>query len=260
MRRLLGILFSILLLIALLIGSAELLLYGTGSHWYEREYTKYNVRDHMIKEISMESLLDVTDQMMDYLRGDREDLVIYAERDGVMQEFFTDREKAHMDDVRGLFIGGLRLAHIALAICLVLLICLFAQRRRALRELQQPANVVLKTAAPDQLPKEPVPVRITLARCFTGTSLVLFAVAGVIAGLFASDFNKYFVIFHHIFFDNDLWILYPAKDDMINMLPEGFFSDTALAILIIYIVAVVLLVILSISVSRRYRRRQKQAA
>ena len=52
--------------------------------------------------------------------------------------------------------------------------------------------------------------------------LALTAVAGF---LFSRDFNKYFVIFHHIFFNNNLWILDPAEDYMIRMLPEGFFYD-----------------------------------
>ena len=38
------------------------------------------------------------------------------------------------------------------------------------------------------------------------------------------------MVFHHLFFDNDLWILDPAKDNLINLLPEGFFSDTAFRI------------------------------
>ena len=37
-------------------------------------------------------------------------------------------------------------------------------------------------------------------------------------------------MFHHIFFHNDLWILDPATDMLINIVPEGFFSDTVLHI------------------------------
>ena len=47
----------------------------------------------------------------------------------------------------------------------------------------------------------------------------------VLGGLFASDFDKYFCIFHEIFFDNDQWMFDPATDYMIRMLPEGFFYD-----------------------------------
>ena len=33
--------------------------------------------------------------------------------------------------------------------------------------------------------------------------------------------------FHHIFFDNDLWILYPDKDNLINIMQEDVFFDAA---------------------------------
>ena len=38
------------------------------------------------------------------------------------------------------------------------------------------------------------------------------------------------MIFHEIFFDNDLWIFDPAEDYMIRMLPEGFFFDFVIRI------------------------------
>ena len=48
--------------------------------------------------------------------------------------------------------------------------------------------------------------------------------------LFASDFTKYFTIFHEIFFTNDLWLFDPSTDLMIRMLPEGFFYDMVMRI------------------------------
>ena len=235
---------------ALLIISAELLLYGP-YNWYSREYKKHDVQSHMIKEISHESLLAVTDEMMEYLRGRREDLVIEAERDGVMQEFFTDREKAHMEDVRGLFIAGIVASRVAIGICVSILIYLLVAGHKQKKARRSAINTVLETAAPEQLPTaKPSPFSL-LAGSFIGTSVVVFVSSIAISALFASDFTKYFVKFHHIFFDNDLWILYQDKDDMINMLPEGFFSDTALAIVVIFLIFVVLLIIISIAIIRR---------
>ena len=48
------------------------------------------------------------------------------------------------------------------------------------------------------------------------------------------DFNAVFVMFHHLFFDNDLWIFDPAEDYMIRMLPEGLFADMAARIGVIF--------------------------
>ena len=60
------------------------------------------------------------------------------------------------------------------------------------------------------------------------------------------DFYKYFTIFHEIFFSNDLWQLEPAKDRLINMFPEAFFSDIAFKIVFYYIVELVLLLVIGI--------------
>ena len=56
---------------------------------------------------------------------------------------------------------------------------------------------------------------------------VFFAACGLLVALMLTDFNKYFTQFHLIFFDNDDWILDERVDRLINIVPEGFFSDTA---------------------------------
>ena len=45
-------------------------------------------------------LLDVTHEMMAFLRGDRADLHVPTIVDGQPREFFNEREIAHMEDVR----------------------------------------------------------------------------------------------------------------------------------------------------------------
>lgn len=63
---------------------------------------------------------------------------------------------------------------------------------------------------------------------FVGGGFLLFLV--VFSGIIALTFSKSFILFHEIFFDNDLWILDPSKDLMIQMLPEDVFSGMALRI------------------------------
>ena len=48
-----------------------------------------------------------------------------------------------------------------------------------------------------------------------------------LAAIISTNFTKYFIMFHHMFFTNDLWILDPTTDMLINIVPEGFFMDTA---------------------------------
>lgn len=66
-----GIIFSLCLMVTLLITSVEAVVYWTPGY-FEKEYAKYNVTEAV--DMTMEDLLDVTDQMMAYLRGKRADL------------------------------------------------------------------------------------------------------------------------------------------------------------------------------------------
>lgn len=61
----------------------------------------------------------------------------------------------------------------------------------------------------------------------------------------ASDFNKYFFLFHEIFFNNDLWLLDPATDLMIRMLPEEFFADMLIRIGSIFVGMLAVLFVIS---------------
>ncbi|MBQ6582919.1 MAG: TIGR01906 family membrane protein, partial [Mogibacterium sp.] len=73
-----------------------------------------------------------------------------------------------------------------------------------------------------------------IARDYRRTSVVTVLAAAALGYLASKDFTKFFTEFHHIFFDNDLWLLDPAKDNLINLLPESFFRDTALTIVLFF--------------------------
>ena len=87
----------------------------------------------------------------------------------------------------------------------------------------------------------------------------VFAVSAVLAGIIATDFNKYFIIFHHIFFNNDLWMLNPDTDLLINIVPEPFFMDTAARIAATYGVSVLTQYLQFVSLSCIIRRKRKRA-
>ena len=61
-----------------------------------------------------------------------------------------------------------------------------------------------------------------------------------------TDFHRYFMIFHEIFFKNDLWLLDPDTDLLIRMLPEGFFLDMAKRIGFIFLILMVIVLVISV--------------
>ena len=87
LHRLTGILIAFCLMIVLFITSIEAVVYWTPGY-FEKEYTKYEVLKDL-PAMTMKDLLEVTDEMMDYLRGDREDLhvmtVDWTDRSGSFQ-------------------------------------------------------------------------------------------------------------------------------------------------------------------------------
>lgn len=208
----LGILCACFLMLVFLITAIEAVVYWTPGY-FESEYTKYQVLNSL-PEMTMEDLLVVTDEMMAYLRGNREDLHVFTTMGGEYREFFNAREIAHMEDVQDLFIGGLWLRRIGLGLTLVYAVILGLWGKN-----HADRTSMLKSTVPGAL-------------C-AGTG-AFFAAALIIAGIVATDFSKYFIVFHHIFFDNDLWILNPATDMLINIVPEPFFMDTALRIAITF--------------------------
>lgn len=225
LHNLLGVLCGFALMIVLLITSVEAVTYWTPGY-YEKEYAKYNVlRDvHM----EMDDLLDVTDEMMAYLRGNREDLHVPTVVDGQPREFFNEREIAHMEDVRGLFLSGLALRRICLiviAACTALLFALKADVKRVLPKM-----------------------------ICVGTVLFFVILAGL-AALISTDFTKYFIIFHKIFFNNDLWMLDPRTDLLINIVPEPFFVDTAARIAITFAGAVAATFVVCVLLMRSTRNK-----
>ena len=66
----------------------------------------------------------------------------------------------------------------------------------------------------------------------------------IFGAIFSLNFERSFIIFHKIFFRNDYWIFDPQKDPIINILPQEFFFDIAIFILIINFVIAFLLRIL----------------
>ncbi|MDR1766427.1 MAG: TIGR01906 family membrane protein [Lachnospiraceae bacterium] len=221
-----GVVFSVFLILLLLVTSVEAVAYWIPGY-YEREYTKYGVAADV--DMEMPDLLYVTKEMMAYLRGARDDLRVETTIGGQPMEFFNAREIAHMEDVRGLFMGAVQL-RLALLVLMVLLIVGWLVRRADLRSF------------------------LPLDFC-VGSGLFLAACA-LVGFLFYTDFTKYFTIFHLIFFDNDLWILDPATDRLINIVPEPFFMDTALRIGLIFFLALSVLFVVCLVLARKQKHLQ----
>ena len=125
LERFLAGVFCISILVVLVISAVEIAVYAD-SGYFRKEFTKYNVNNPKgIVNMDMDELVWVSSEMMDYLRGDRDNLDIVATIDGQQKEFFDVREKSHMADVRDLFVGALKVRWCAAAMAVISIISLF---------------------------------------------------------------------------------------------------------------------------------------
>ena len=204
--RVLTALGSALLILGLLIASIEMFAVNQG--FYQSEYAKLNTAEDI--GISAENLTQVTQKLLQYTTGAEDNLDMQYEIQGQMQEVFVDREKAHMVDVKALYLGARNVRTISLIGAVILIVAAF---------------IVGKKAA----------TRV-LCKSFLWVSVGFLAFVGALAVWAAIDFNNFWISFHHVFFaGNDLWLLDPRTDVLIQMVPEQFFSDLVTRIIIRFI-------------------------
>lgn len=219
---------SLAVVVILLISSFQAAMYADFGV-YQREYEKYEVLDDLGME--MDDVMYVTREMMAYLKGEREVLSVVTIVEGAEQDFFNEQDRLHMEDVQGLFLGGLALRRIgiaALAVSLVILLICKAEFQKVLAKSYQVTVGILGV-------------------------LILLLGIGI-----ARNFNAVFTKFHEIFFDNDLWLFDPAEDYMIRMLPEGLFFDMVIRIGILFLGGLAILLICSILCRKKRQAGDKE--
>ena len=185
---------------------AYLCMFAAIAHSRVTDYTMmlqgfYQFADTSLKGVPASAYPDYAAAITDYLKGRRDDLDVTA-ADGTKREGFSDKELAHMKDVRAI-VQGLGLFRYATGgLCLLILGGYWwLKRRRESRE--RIFRDILNGAA-------------------AGTWLL----AGVVLALALwgiVNFDGLFITFHKVFFRNDLWLLNPWQDLLIMLMPTPFF-------------------------------------
>lgn len=175
---------------------------------------------------SREEIKTAFNEMLDYCLGAEEFST------GVLK--WSEEGKSHFTDVRVLFLLDLN----ALAFSAVLLIAvLIAMRFTAWR----PRRLLGRGPA-----------------FWAGAGLgIVFLIVGGLASL---DFDRAFVIFHTLFFPGkDNWLFDPRTDEIINILPQAFFMNCAILILVILILGCVILIAADFIHNKRKHKEQEKA-
>ncbi|MFV0479767.1 MAG: TIGR01906 family membrane protein [Anaerorhabdus sp.] len=172
--------------------------------FFKKEYVKLNTAEEI--GMSQDDLDKATTTLLDYIQAKRDDLNVVATIDGIETEVFNEKEKLHMIDVRVLYLNAMQVKWVSGILGMILLVIGIAlNRREAARSFFDMASKAL-----------------------LATFSILFLI-----GLYAVvDFNSFWLQFHYIFFTNDLFLLNPATDILIKMVPSQFFFDLVFRIVI----------------------------
>lgn len=183
--------------------------------FYMSKFEEFQITE--VTKIDEAHLRSITVNMINYLKSDRDDLDMIYVIDGRMEEVFGEREKSHMKDVKLLFDRGIIIRNFSVVITLTALVILHFNKKR---------HMIFKAILVSGI-----------------TSLGMIS---VLLALIKIDFFKYFTYFHEIFFTNDLWLLDPKTDVLIQMLPLEFFISITTSVVLWFIAINVFIIVVSL--------------
>ncbi len=165
----------------------------------------------------------VVEMICDYLNGDTPVFQHIFTVNGTEYAAFNQKEQHHMADVQDLFrlccCGGWSCAALVIALAIIL-------------RKDFPWRTVNRTL---------------IAILAAVTALIILACV---------DFNSLFVLFHHIAFTNDLWLLNPQTDLLIRLMPLEFFISYAAITGGIWLLGMVGLLVISTILIRKTKERE----
>lgn len=170
---------------------------------YSYGFEKYDIDE--VTGIESDQLQAAGEQIRSYFGDDSEFITVKVKRYGeVIPNIYSDREVLHMKDVKNLLGLVYFLQIIAVVVVAIGILMGFATKERA--SLARSIRWVCRGGG------------VTLG-------------ATILVGLLTlGGFDRLFLYFHLVSFDNDLWLLDPSKDLLIMMFPQGFFFDATMLI------------------------------
>ncbi|SHK10669.1 TIGR01906 family membrane protein [Paramaledivibacter caminithermalis] len=192
--------------------------YAFNKDFYIKEFKKYNTVD--VTKIGEEDLSNITDILIAYIKGEENDLDIKAVINGEVTEVFGQREKDHMIDVRDLFNKAYIIRSISFWFALIAIIIIIIVSKKS---------------------------RVDIYQGLLWAGIVPIILMLILYTLVKIDFYKYFTYFHKLLFTNDLWLLDPKTDVLIQMLPLEFFIDISTRIIGCFIFISMTMIIITLT-------------
>lgn len=211
--RIMGVLVALGVFSMTMFGSID--FHAFHLNYYENSYAKLETAKGL--GMSEEALNDATHVLLSYIKDQRDDLHCVHEVWGVEREIFNEREVKHMVDVKHLYLNARMICLSIGGIGLMSLAVLFFRIKRKKMTM--------------------VEMLSDLKNGFYQVVLAFLIVIGFLLFYAFVDFERFWTVFHQIFFRNDLWLLDPRTSIMINMFPQEFFFGMVMRIAFTFIVS-----------------------
>ncbi|MPZ13324.1 MAG: TIGR01906 family membrane protein [Chloroflexi bacterium] len=190
--------------------------------FYMQEFARYRVGD--VTGLSADELQRVAQAFIAYFQAEPGRLDITVRPSGAPAPLLNAREIQHMVDVQGLMQAVFRIWTVAIAALAL-------------------SAVIIVAAEPSTT----LPALARAGAIGGGISVLLVGALGLTALM---DFGQLFLRFHLVSFTNELWLLDPARDRLIQLFPQGFFFDAAIRIAAVTVSAAALVFALSLAALR----------
>ena len=204
MNKIVAALGGIALMVTLLLTAVDLCCFFKPFYHYEYSAGKQAEKIGM----SEEGLNEATDALLDYLHGSRDDIVVETEVYGVKREVYNERETLHMVDVRNLYQSAVLVRNVLAVTAVAVFGYLFWRER-------------------DDFP-------LLLKNGLKHGFICLLLLVVFVSIWAIADFDAFWLNFHYVFFDNDLFLLDPNTSIMINMFPSSFFMHMVFLIIFVF--------------------------
>ena len=174
--------------------------------FFKEQYHKLQTHESM--KMSEDDLMNATKILLDYTKDKQDNLELKVLVDNEEVEMFNQREKDHMIDVKNLYLNFNKLQYGLYFFSFIVLIYGFVK---------------------DDLRNRIKPIILNSLK-YMAVVLAFLIIYALI------DFDSFWTNFHLLFFTNDLWLLDPRTDRMINMFPLEFFNAMIFKIIFRYLV------------------------
>lgn len=181
--------------------------------FYQSTYQELNT--HETIGISQVELSNSTEVLLDYLQDYRSDLAIDVVQRGQEKPMFNQLEIDHMVDVKNLYQTAMSLRIISILVFLILtsLYLMFMKSDWQYTFYKGYQHALL------------------------GFGVILFCIVSYVI----VDFEGFWILFHQVLFTNELWLLNPLTDNLILMVPQQFFNQLVINIIVTIIFSLLLL-------------------